>query len=149
MVALSPLRTAAVRCDARDATSPLTVNRGARGSSRLQFFSFLDEVQERPRGKREQRRGPLVAASEAGLYAVRLASACRVDVDGGASHGSADLPEGERPVDGGVDRELGAAERPVDSDRSGAAQSAGSGASTVASKSSAPMCPVIVPRSKK
>src|SRR5712691_7347586 len=65
-----------------------------------------DELQERSCGKREQRRGPLVAASEAGLSAVWIAGACRVDADRGARHGSADLPEREWPVDGGVDREL-------------------------------------------
>jgi hypothetical protein len=40
-----------------------------------------DEVQQRSRGQREQRRGPLVAARETGLPAVWLAGPCRVDAD--------------------------------------------------------------------
>jgi len=44
--------------------------------------------------------------------AVGPAGACRIDAYRGATHGSADVPEGERPVDGGVDGELGAAQRP-------------------------------------
>src|SRR5262249_21942257 len=51
----------------------------------------------------------------------------RCDGDRGARHGSADLRCGEWPVDGGVDRVFGAAQRPVNSDCRGAAEPAGSG----------------------
>src|SRR5436190_22296777 len=86
---------------------------------------FSDEVQERPCGKREQRRGSLVAAGQPGPSAVRSVGACRIDAYGSASDGSAVMPKGERPVDGGVDGELGAAQRPVGSDGPGAARPSG------------------------
>lgn len=74
--------------------------------------------------KREQYRGAFVTAGEAGLFATWLGCLRRVDADGGARHGSADLRGGEWSVDGGVDRVLGATQRPVNSDCRGAAEAA-------------------------
>jgi hypothetical protein len=85
------------------------------------------EVQERSRGKREQRRGPLVAAREAGLLAFCPAGPCRVDADQVARNRSADLRGGKRSADGGLDRVFGAAQRAVNSDRRGAAEPTRSG----------------------
>ena len=84
-------------------------------------------MQERSRSKREQRGGPLVAAREAGLIAFWLAGPCRVDTDRVARNGSANPAGRKGSVDGGVDRELGAAQRSVNSDRRGAAEPTRSG----------------------
>jgi hypothetical protein len=69
----------------------------------------------------------LVAAGETGLLAFWLAGPCRVYTDRVARNGSANPPGREGSVDGGVDRELGAAQRPVNSHRPGAAEPARSG----------------------
>jgi hypothetical protein len=86
-----------------------------------------DEAQERSRSKREQRGRPLVAAREASLLAFWLAGPCRVDTDRVARNGPANPPGRKGSVNGGVDRELGAAQRPVNSHRPGAAEPARSG----------------------
>jgi hypothetical protein len=114
--------------------------------TRLMVVLYLDEVQERSCGKREQRQGSLVAAGKPGLPAVGPAGACRIDAYLGAGHGSADVPEGERPVDGGVDGELGAGQRPDGGDSPPSRPSDGLDGRV---ESLAPMDPVTVPRSKK
>src|SRR5271169_5959189 len=96
-------------------------------SASMPELGYSDEVQQRPRGQREQCGRSLEASGEAGLLTVWAAGARCVDADRGASHGSAELPGGERPVDGGIDGELGAAQRPVGSDSPGAAHPSGRG----------------------